>query len=771
VPRASPLAAPLAALALLAGGCAKDLELPPRSTAPVLGALSPAAAYAGQLVRLQGSGLDPDPGANVVTFAAATARGLRFDGASLVVRVPEDAGTGPVIVTNGRGTSAPFGAFGYLGEGEPKRRAVGGSLPVLHGPTAVYGIGGDVFIDSTVYDGLLSSGHGAFSTPHADLSASDGVGAVFTAEYAATASAATLWRVDAVSGARTGPRSIPFYPTALVAMQGVDLLVAFASSGPLVAAWDLATLDPILAATEVPGVGDYLSGAAADVRDGRAVVAAYDPAYDHVTLALLDLRGVRAGAPFPPAALLPGQIDPPLDARVAVAVANAAAPADGIALGEALAAVTLAGDDLRVARLGADPAFVGTVEIYSPSPIQALAGASTLPVVLATKPRDGLSVGADLLARRLVWSIPGDGPGPASASGDVAVVAHAGGNEVSVVDLANGTKVAQVSFDVVPTRGNAASWAGGLAFVSRDRTVLGSEDLLFFASGQFPGLLRFSLGSGTAACLLRGTDLGPVAASPGEPALWVAQGGSTVLGELPAAALLLRDRGAAAPVAVPLPGVAAITDLAPAGTSLALGHRVQAGGGAVGAGGGLALLSAAGLSGSVSTDGLGLVGLGHAPDGRLWAVPRLGGGSQAQLWDPASLATGGAPDLSQTFDSPSAALSTAWLEDGLWVLGRGTVPQAVLLGPDLAVARTVLLAGDAPAGAVPSPNGRLLVEASYGATDNQTIVRFYRADPELGFPLLDSLVLDGYVEGLTFDPTGERLWIVTRGPDRIVLVD
>ena len=122
-------------------------------------------------MRLRGRGLDPEAGANVVGFAGATARGLRFDGDALVVRVPADAGSGPVIVTNGRGTSDPFGAFVYLGLGEPRRRAIGARRELLHLPSAVHGVGDDVFLHSALYGGLVKASDGAFETPGAVLSA------------------------------------------------------------------------------------------------------------------------------------------------------------------------------------------------------------------------------------------------------------------------------------------------------------------------------------------------------------------------------------------------------------------------------------------------------------------------------------------------------------------------------------------------------------------------------------------------------------------------
>jgi hypothetical protein len=50
-------------------------------------------------------------------------------------------------------------------------------------------------------------------------------------------------------------------------------------------------------------------------------------------------------------------------------------------------------------------------------------------------------------------------------------------------------------------------------------------------------------------------------------------------------------------------------------------------------------------------------------------------------------------------------------------------------------------------------------------------VRFFRADPGLGFPEVGRLVFENRVTGLAFDATGERLYVLTQGPDRIVTID
>ena len=165
---------------------------------------------------------------------------------------------------------------------------------------------------------------------------------------------------------------------------------------------------------------------------------------------------------------------------LAVVVADRADGPSGISLGEPLAAVTLLGGDLGVARLGASPAFVGEVETFSPSAVEGLAGAATLPVVLATKPDDDLSIGVDLVSRSLLWSVPGSAPGPAGARGDLAFVAHRGDNDVSVVNLVTGSRVARVNFDVGPGVAGVGGYGGAVALAPRNPADADSEDELFF---------------------------------------------------------------------------------------------------------------------------------------------------------------------------------------------------------------------------------------------------------------------------------------------------
>jgi hypothetical protein len=751
-------AARLALAALALAGCAKDLDLPPLKTAPVVSSLTPAQAWAGQLLRIEGARLDPDPTANVVTFAGATARGLRYEGATLVVRVPDDAGSGPIIVTNGQGTSDPSGAFEYLGLGEPRRRAVVTRRPILHRPVAVHALGGDVILQSALYGGLLAAGDPAFGTApelagrQLELTAAaPWDGSLYATWLDRVARTTHLLRVDA-SGTVTREITLPFAPSQLVPMRGVDLLVAFGddpgSGLPSLAAWSLD-----LATARIPStpVGlDFFFGAA-DVGNGKAAVVSMD-SLGTFGLALVDVQAALTG-PLPAPAPVPGAPQNlgfvgAAGVSVGVAVAGTTSPR---------AALTLDNGDLAVADLGLSPAFVGTVETFSRSAFGALAGAGSQPIVLATRTDDGLSIGVDLAKMSVLWSVPGDRPTAASASGDVAFVAHGGGNDVSAVNLLTGSRIARVSFDVAPG-GSGTAYGGTTAFLSRSAAPPSAEDELLFPASAFPGLVRFPLGEADASVASRTAAIELVSAASTTAVVWAAidPGGA-------GSVQTFLQRTWDTPVAESLAGPPLL--MAASGSTLALAYGAAAGEP------GLQLLDGSTPAGFASIAGAAAFhGLGFLPDGRIWVSVELTDGEHVQLWDPAHVVSPGTPDVDGLLGRKTVTAAVL-LEDGLWILAADSGGEALLLGPDLAVARTVPLAGPVDAVHAVSPNARLLVQRVIGGTPGETVLRVFRADPDAGFPQLDQIVVEGNVEGLAFDGTGERLWLITRSPDGVVLVD
>jgi hypothetical protein len=763
VPAPLRVSGPAARLALVAvvalTGCAKDLDLPPQKTAPVVTSLVPTQAWAGQLLRLEGARLDADPTANVVSFAGGTARGLRYEGSTLVVRVPDDAGTGPVIVTNGQGTSDPYGAFEYLGLGEPRRRAVVTRRSILHRPLAVHALGGDVILHSALYGGLVAAGSKTFGTApelagrQLELTAAAPWDGSLYATWLDTSRQTHLLRLDA-GGIVTGEVVLPltFAPSELVAMRGVDVVVVFGDvdpgtgAVPSLAAWSLDLATEKLAPTPL-GL-DFFFGAA-DVGNGKAAVVHLDGSFAFA-LSLVDVQAAIGGGSLAPAPVPGAAQNLAFDSssHVPVAVAGTAGPSPR-------AALALDTGDLAVADLGPSPTFIGTVETFSTSTIEALAGAANQQVVLATRPSDGLSIGVALDPRfSVLWSVPGDRPTAASASGDVAFVAHGDANDVSAVNLVTGSRVARISFDVQPG-GSGTAYGGTTAFLPRTAPPSSAEDELFFPASAFPALVRFPLGELDASVATRAATIELVAASAATAAVWSASD--------PGSVEAFVARGWTSPVTQPLPGSPRLA--AACGPWLAVGYGPAS---AFSPGPrGLELLLGSDLHANMGIAGATeFHGLGCLPGDAIWTAVSLADGVHVQVWDPTTAAT-----VQDAAVDVRAVRGAVLLEDGLWLISGDGAGTAVLLAPDLSVARTVQLA--APIGAVHavSPNGRLLVERAIGGTPGETILRVFRADPDAGFPQIDQIVVEGNVEGLAFDGTGERLWLITRSPDGVVLVD
>ncbi|HSN16271.1 MAG TPA: hypothetical protein VLT61_16680, partial [Anaeromyxobacteraceae bacterium] len=160
-------------------------------------------------------------------------------------------------------------------------------------------------------------------------------------------------------------------------------------------------------------------------------------------------------------------------------------------------------------------------------------------------------------------------------------------------------------------------------------------------------------------------------------------------------------------------------------------------------------------------------GLGFTPEGKVWA--RVG--TEVQLWEPGAIVSGGLPTA--TWTVPWNAPTAAWLEDGLWVFGSDGdgLRHGALLSATLGEVRSVGASDRLGELHAVSPNGRLLVSREQAPSALGFPVRFFRADPDAGFPEVGSLVFDARVEALTFDATGERLYVLTQLPDGIVTID
>lgn len=146
-------------------GCGRDFAVPTTPPAPHVTGFSPASAYAGQLVRIEGSGFAPKAADDRVAFAGGTTTAESVTGAgALLVRVPADVFDGPLSVTTAAGTAVSTTDFHYLGYGTLRRGVVQGSLQVHHAPAAMAVVGGKPVIWSTLFEDLVDTQGRWFAT-------------------------------------------------------------------------------------------------------------------------------------------------------------------------------------------------------------------------------------------------------------------------------------------------------------------------------------------------------------------------------------------------------------------------------------------------------------------------------------------------------------------------------------------------------------------------------------------------------------------------------
>jgi hypothetical protein len=709
-----------------------------------------------------------------------------------VVRVPADAGDGPVTVTSREGTSAASTrAFDYLGLGEPRRIQVASSSPILHRPRAVFGFtaAGDVVLDSGLYGGLVWAGNSSFTSSACVSSAgAPWESAAYCTVEDLVTSITSIVRIDVETGIASAPKDLAFAPIQLIPIETLGVLVVLGND--VMAVHDLPGLAELISPRSIgedpllPVVQTY---GAADAGDGRIVVAVNSAWLEDISLVTVDLVGpvtdarldpvvpapdvLVASAPsFPPS---PGAI---LTTRPASDLVPLAVGSDGTGR---FVAAALDDGNVAIASLGVSPpSFVFTVETWSPAAIEAIVAGGTSGIALATKPGDDLSVLFDLTTGTLFGSVGGNAPKVSSADGALAFVANDDDNDVAVVNLATGSRVARVNLDVMP---GAAGYEGAAAFVPDPNGIDGD---VLFPSTAFPGLLRYPTGTGETAAVSRTAAIAYVVAAPDTRSVWAVTGGSTprVEGYL--------DGAWSAPVSVDLAGGASPQRVAARGRLLAVGHDL-----------GLSLvdgdipISPAEFTAIPGSGAITFHGLGFAPDGAVWAVverirttfvdsvPLTAGEVQLLRWDVVagllvqSLAATfpGSPwdeVVTPAVSSTATVRAAAWLEDGLWVfrLDADMLPVATLLDDAMVPVRTVASNDRLLAIHAISPNGRLIVFREEGGTLGY-VLRFFRADPQAGFPEIQTLVFDPRVEGFTFDATGERLYVLTQAPDRLVTVD
>src|SRR5512133_248767 len=620
---AAPFALAAIACAALAA-CSFDLELPALPSSPTVSGFSPGSALAGQLVRVTGSHFAAVASENTVNFANASARAERFDGGDLLVRVPANAGDGPITVANLEGTSrASSAAFDYLGLGEPGRLQVASSTPILQHPRAVLAYPApEVALDSSLFGGLLFLGNPSFATPTVLLSAdAPGLGLAYYVYDAG--GRVMLDALEVASATKKASIELPGIPKKLLHLAGRNILLAFGEDdvgAAVVAAYNASTLAQLLA--PVPyGVEGFWG--AADLRDGRVVVAGFDANYD-VVLFLLDLRTLPALPPAPvqfgcagsytgacpPMFNAPGDLVPLAAADNGTGTVYVAAPLDD---GNAAVASLSTGA----------PTFDTLVDTFSPTLIESIVASSSTPIFVATKPADDLALAfgsngalhwfVDAANPTVAASVnlPGIGVLPAV---DYAFVAGDGDNSVLVVDMATGQRVSRISFDVQP---RAGGYADAAAFVP---SATGGDGDVVFPATAFPGLVRLPLGTDPPTAISRTASIQAVAVASETATLWAAASGAPpqVEGWVGFSDGIYAQYVRAALAADP-------QRIAAHGTTVVVGH-----------GAGLSLVDSsvqqAGVADAAAIPGIAaptFLGLGFTPEGKVWAL--VTGGSVTEV--------------------------------------------------------------------------------------------------------------------------------------------
>jgi hypothetical protein len=767
-----------AALCLALAGCSHDLDLPAERSAPAITGFSPASAYSGQLVRLTGQRLDPDAASNTVNFARAYTRGERWDGGALVVRVPAGAGDGAITVTGSGGTSAASAtAFHHLGAGEPDQLQVSSSLAILHHPRAVHPGAGNVAIESRLYDAMIWAGDATRMVPRASASVSSSAGGTGADHvYADLDPASGQPRLVFASGAGGihATRLVPYPPSRILFDQSSMQILTFfrdeAQGVEKVAAyrtWDLShQFSPV-------AYGVKRFHGAAYIQGGQSVVVAgTSPGTDQLGLWTLNVGWTEGVGTVTPASPVPcstayGLSCPP---KLALNSRGQVPLAAGVQNTYLNVAAALEGGAIVAGNTGMGPLTVWQLlNTLNPSPIEDMLAVSGS-LALATKPAAGYTAAIQLGGGAVAWTVQSSSPrvldfGRVSTQ-SLGYIANDSDNAVEVVDLDAAKLVARVSFDVAP---GARGLAGAAAYLS---TGAGIDGALYFPSTAFPGLVRFPVGSGAPAAVSTVPRVAFVAAPPDASTVWFGSRAAwdpvaaTTIAPVVVGLVGMETGTPASTRTLKLPASAGTQRLAAHGTVAVAAHDA-----------GLTLVDAAGTStvaavttvpGAAAPE---FLALGFTPGGDVWTLVRGDADAQVQLWPTAAIAAGTAP--SATWTVPGAALSAAWLEDGLWAFwieAATSTVRATLLDGALGVARTVAAGSTLHAVHAVSPNGRLLVQRDVtpGVGD---LVRFFRADPDLGFPEIARLVFDHPVTGFAFDTTGQRLYLLAQGPDQVVAVE
>jgi hypothetical protein len=440
-----------------------------------------------------------------------------------------------------------------------------------------------------------------------------------------------------------------------------------------------------------------------------------------------------------------------------------------------LAAVGLSNGKVAIADLDlATPAFeAGEIDTYSPSSCEALFFSPDGLQLLVTKPSDDIILGVDLATRKVAWSVQATQPTQMATRAGLVHVASRVDNRVLILDPVARRQVGAIRADVVPGSSDAY---GGLAFMPGSPDPALAQylpDALYFPTSHPAALLRYGLGFmsplvSTTTFPPRFTFMNPV-----DQVVWAA-------GQVGPPDIVPPD-------VYPLPAT-------PRKAAFTAEHLVAMDSGhlLVGHDAGLSLVQAGLLAAQqwngVTLELAGYSSVGFLPGGAAYAT--------ASLWDGTSYCDGLVGWTLDRLKAGDAGLRGGWfcdaatglgritasavLEEGLWVFHddqQGT-SSAYLVDPAWNAGPTTpspLLVDGVPyapamSNATPSPNGRTIAHWEPGFRGGTDLL-IHSADPATSFASIGFLHFEGTISGFTFDSSGERLFLLTRAPDRLYLIE
>ena len=654
-----------------------------------------------------------------MAFPRAAVAGLARTAAGLLVRVPADAGSGAVSVTTSRGAGPPLDGFGYRGLGQLRTGLVAQAAPLVHRPVALLAEGGDLLLDSSLLGAVVRAGDPALLLPHlARVPPAAGGGAVYWVD-----GGWRLHRRELAGGAEVSldvAARIPDFLAYLHPPAGPDRLLAFGRDpgGTFLTLHDPLTLAVIAAPVAFPY---SLEAPPADLGDGQvAGVARPEAGGAPLLLAILPTGGVT---------VLPtgGAIGP----TPVPGVALAAGPTS---LGPT-AAVGLEDGAVEVRSTGAGAVVLPAL---SPTPVAALALSGDVLVVARTA--DGTVTGTDL-SSGATWGLVLDEPSRLAAAGGLVWIASDSSDVLTAVDGATGQVRARLPAGLAP---GAAGGLGGAAFMPAD-ALAGVEPSLLLVTGAPPALVDWRLG-------VLGPAGTPTAFPPGQVVADPAAGRIWVLGGAAVAAL----EGGVEVLRADLP--------APASRAIA-----AAGGLLVAHADGLAFVDGAGGVHPLVTGAALPVALAEGRDGRVLYAATVAGEDHLMTFVPEVLSSGGAAAQDQVV--PGIAVGAAWVDGQAWVFLRDLdlLAKAARLEATGFGAPVPRVADDGDA--LVSPNGRTLVTWGPGPLGGSTtLLHVWSLEPAAAFPEVTSVALQGTLAGLAYDESGERLYLVTRSPSQVLVV-